>query len=144
MRASPDSLIRTRLKTGSDKLSADREAREAADHDVLAGRAGEVRAQLLDRLALVLVRVDVRLVEQHDVVHPGLELALGDLGADVLGLVGGLLLEHAQLGVLVGGNRGSGHFWSSFSVVVSAAASATALGSGSGAGSGSSALAAAA
>ena len=40
------------------------------------------------------------LVEQDDVVHPRLELALGDLRADVLGLVGGLLLEHAQLGVL--------------------------------------------
>src|SRR4051794_1869978 len=100
--ASPESLIRTRLKTGSSltRLRAHREAGEAADHDVLAGGAGEVGAQLLDRLALVLVRVDVRLVEQDDVVHPGLELALGDLRADVLGLVGGLLLEDAQLGVL--------------------------------------------
>src|SRR4051794_21293198 len=42
----------------------------------------------------------MRLVEQHDVVHPRLELALGDLRADVLGLVGRLLLEDAQLRVL--------------------------------------------
>src|SRR3954451_19346412 len=80
--------------------SAHREAGEAPDHDVLARGAGEVRADLLDRLLVVLVLVDVRLVEQHDVVHPGLELALGDLGADVLGLVSRLLLEDAQLGVL--------------------------------------------
>src|SRR4051794_26689236 len=100
--ASPESLIRTRLKTGSSltRLRAHREAGEAADHDVLAGGAGEVRAQLLDRLVLVLVRVDVHLVEQDDVLHPRPELALGDLRADVLGLVGGLLLEDAQLGVL--------------------------------------------
>src|SRR5215212_9476918 len=100
MRASPDSLIRTRLKTGSDNSGADREAGEAPDDDVLAGRSREGRAQLLDRLAVVLVPVDVRLVEQDDVLHPRLELALGDLRADVLGLVGRLLLEDAQLGVL--------------------------------------------
>src|SRR3954451_20705968 len=101
MRASPDSLIRTRLKTGSSlNLGADREAGEPPDHDVLAGGAGEVGAQLLDRLAAVLVLVDVRLVEQDHIVHPRLELALGNLGADVLGLVGRLLLEDAQLGVL--------------------------------------------
>src|SRR3954447_17315042 len=100
MRASPDSLIRTRWKTGSSNLCADGEPREAADDDVLARRAGEVRAHLLDRLAAVLVGVDVGLVEQHDVVHPRLELALGDPRADVLGLVGRLLLEDAQLGVL--------------------------------------------
>src|SRR4051794_18293727 len=100
MRASPDSLIRTRWKTGSSNLCADGEPREAAGDDVLARRAGEVRAHLLDRLAAVLVGVDVGLVEQHDVVHPRLELALGDLRADVLRLVGRLLLEDAQLGVL--------------------------------------------
>src|SRR3954454_18352498 len=101
MRASPDSLIRTRLKTGSSlNLGADREAGEPPDHDVLAGRPGEVGAELLDRLAAVLVLVDVRLVEQDDIVHPRLELALGDLRADVLGLVGPLLLEDPQLGVL--------------------------------------------
>src|SRR5690349_23321055 len=113
MRASPDNLMRTRLKTGSATpsprpasergrrpsfaqrpspegerrhLGADREAGETLDDDVLAGGAGEVRAQLLDRLAVVLVGVDVNLVEQHDVVHPRLELALGDLRADVLRL----------------------------------------------------------
>src|SRR3954451_10193609 len=102
IRASPESLIRTRLKTGSSltALRAYREAREATDDHVLARRARQGRAQLVDRLALVLVRVDVDLVEQDDVLHPGLQLALGDPRADVLGLVGGLLLEDAQLGVL--------------------------------------------
>ena len=46
-----------------------------------------------------LSRVDVDLVEQHDVAQPLLDLALDDPRADVLGLVGGLLLEDAGLGV---------------------------------------------
>src|SRR3954454_4584684 len=79
----------------------DGEAGEAADDDVLAHRARQRRAQLLDRL-LVLEMADVDLVEQDALLHPGLELALGDLGADVLGLVGRLLLEDLQLGLLVG------------------------------------------
>src|SRR4051795_8081809 len=104
MRASPESLIRTRLKTGSSVNGGSGphgEAGEAADHDVLAHRARQLRAQLLDRL-LVLEMADVDLIEQDDLLHPGLELALGDLGADVLGLVGRLLLEDLQLGLLVG------------------------------------------
>ena len=40
----------------------------------------ELRADLLDRLAVVLVAVDVRLVEQDDLLHPLAQLALGDLG----------------------------------------------------------------
>src|SRR5947208_5497945 len=107
MSASPDSFSRTRLNAGAEAtlatagrpLPADREAREPADDDVLAGRPREVRAQVLDRLAVVLVRVDVRLLEQDGVLHPLAQLALGDLRADVLGLVGGLLLEDAQLGL---------------------------------------------
>src|SRR5215208_5810054 len=102
--ASPDSFRRIRSNAGRLTASgSDREAREAADDDVLAGRAGERGAQLLDRLAVVLVGVDVRLLEQHDLFRPLAQLALGDLRADVLGLVGRLLLEHAQLGLLVGG-----------------------------------------
>src|SRR5690242_16207158 len=102
MRASPESLRRIRLKTGSPigGLRADGEAREAADHDILPGGAGELGAQLLDRLALVLVAVDVDLVEQDRLLHPLAQLALGDLAADLLRLVGRLLLEHAQLGLL--------------------------------------------
>src|SRR6266545_323356 len=78
---------------------AHREPREAAYDDVLARLGREVAAQLLDRLALVLVAVDMDLVEQHDLAEPALELALDDPRADVLGLVGGLLLEHPRLGV---------------------------------------------
>src|SRR4051794_29853009 len=73
-------------------LLPDGETDEALDDDVLAGLGGEVGAQLLDRLAVVLVAVDVLLVEQDDVLVPGLELALDDLGPDVVRLVGDLLL----------------------------------------------------
>src|SRR5918997_2606546 len=101
--ASPDSFSRTRLNTGSEITSAtslaDREAREPPDDDVLAGLRRQVRAQLLDRLAVEPVGVDVRLLEQDGLLHPLAQLALGDLRADVLGLVGGLALEHAQLGI---------------------------------------------
>src|SRR3712207_4668854 len=105
MRDSPDSFSRIRLKTGSPNaaaiLLADREAHELLDHDVLAGLAREVAAQLLDRLAAVLVGVDVLLVEEHDLAVPLLQLALDDLGPDVLRLVGRELLEDARLAALV-------------------------------------------
>src|SRR5262249_15032609 len=67
IRASPDSLSRIRLKAGAmvaepiddgpareprRRLLADGEAREAADHDVLARRGGELVAQLLHGLAV--------------------------------------------------------------------------------------------
>src|SRR5918992_1849394 len=98
IRASPESFSRMRLKAGSANSGAHGEAGEAADDHVLPRRARELLADLLDRLALVLVAVDVRLVEEDDLLEPLAQLALGDLRADVLGLVGGLLLEHAQLG----------------------------------------------
>src|SRR3954451_14482399 len=82
------------------RLVADLEAREAADDHVLSGLRAELCPKLLDRLAVVLVGVDVLLVEQHDLLHPLAQLALGDLWAHVLGLVGGLLLEDAQLSLL--------------------------------------------
>src|SRR3954468_16609480 len=97
MSASPLSFSRMRSKTGSD---ADGELGEAADDDVLSRGPRQLGAQLLDRLAVVLVAVDVRLPEQDDLLEPLVELALGDLGAHVLGLVGRLLLEYAQLGLL--------------------------------------------
>src|SRR5918998_1178606 len=81
MSASPDSFSRMRWKAGAGPFTRSgphREAREAADDHILPRRARELRAQLL---------------------HPLAELALGDPRSDVLGLVGGLLLEHAQLGV---------------------------------------------
>src|SRR4051812_3801605 len=81
-------------------LVADLEPGEPADDDVLAGLRAELGAKLLDRLAVVLVGVDVLLVEQHDLLHPLAQLAFGDLRAHVLGLVGRLLLEDAQLGLL--------------------------------------------
>src|ERR1700730_11848358 len=60
--ASPESLSRMRLKAGAiaveslyrQGLLADGEAGEAADHDVLAGRGGQLVTQLLNRLALEL------------------------------------------------------------------------------------------
>src|SRR3954468_3843776 len=83
IRASPESFRRTRSKAGGALwgaptssratrtprgplgLLAHLEAGEAADHDVLAGLRRGGRAQVLDRLAAVLVLVHVRLVEQH-------------------------------------------------------------------------------
>src|SRR5215210_6595979 len=102
IRASPESLSRIRLKTGSatGPSGPDGESGEAADDDVLAGRARQLGAQLLDRLAVVLVAVDVHLVEEDGLLHPLAQLALGDLAADLLWLVGGLLLEDPQLGLL--------------------------------------------
>src|SRR5215217_9091901 len=67
MRASPESLSRTLWKTA---LLTDGEPREAPDHHVLAGLGREVGAEVLDRLAVVLLAVDVRLLEQHHVVEP--------------------------------------------------------------------------
>src|ERR671936_2647130 len=123
MSASPESFTRTRLNagarltppsgsgrsagspgvtptpSGARRSRAHLEAGEAPDDDVLPSRAGQLLAELLDGLAAVAVGVDVRLIEQHDVVHPGLQLALGDAAADVLGLVRRLLLEDPELGL---------------------------------------------
>src|SRR5690348_2161189 len=112
MRASPESFRRTRLKAGRapsvegwpancPRLLADLEASEAPDHHVLARLRGRGRAQLLDGLSAVLVLVHVLLLEQDDLLEPLAELALGDLRAHVLRLVGGLLLVDAELGLLV-------------------------------------------
>src|SRR4051794_21004647 len=70
MRASPESFSRTRLKPGCAPSGEgcalkwrlglpDLEAREAADHDVLAGLRSRGRTKLLDRLPAVLVLVHV-------------------------------------------------------------------------------------
>ena len=79
-------------------LGPDFEAGEAGDPDVLAGLRRSLLAKLLDRLAVVLVAVDVRLLEQRDLLAPLGELALDDPLADVLGLalLGGLLLEDGR------------------------------------------------
>src|SRR5579884_3515985 len=121
--ASPESLSRTREYTGgpapapgaSAASSADGEPGEPADDNVLSGLGGQLRAQLLDRLAAVLVLVDVPLAQQHDVVEPLLELALDDPLADVLGAIGRLLggdplLALPVLGrdVLLGDGQGGG------------------------------------
>src|SRR5438067_3340183 len=106
-RDSPESFRRTRRKTGCDTRReslpsvAHDKAGEAADDDVLARLCREVRAELLDRLPVVLLAVDVLLVEQDPVLHPLLDLPLLDPAADVLGLALGLglLLVHAHLGV---------------------------------------------
>src|SRR4051794_18480405 len=106
MRASPDSFSRIRLNAGTlARLLADREAREPPDDDVLARLRRELGADLLDRLAVVLVRVDVRLLEQHDLLEPLVDLALGGALARVLGDVGHLRGGDAQLlGARVGGH----------------------------------------
>src|ERR671937_2603215 len=84
MRASPESFRRILLKAGLPSPStwdtanqnpnrpslADLEAREPANHDVLARLCGDLRTQLLDRAPLVLVRVDVFLLQQHDPLEP--------------------------------------------------------------------------
>src|SRR3954451_2974177 len=81
-------------------LFAHAEPHEAADDDVLARPGRQLGAQVLDRLAVVAVGVDVRLVEQHVLLEPLAPAALGDLRAHLLGLVGGLLLVDPQLGLL--------------------------------------------
>src|SRR4051794_6624078 len=96
MRASPESLRRTRLKAGSAivrrkpigrrLLLAELEAGEAGDAHVLAGLRGDLGAKLLDRLALVAVRANVLLLEQGDLLGPLAELPLDDLLDDVVGL----------------------------------------------------------
>src|SRR3954447_7886235 len=92
IRASPDSFSRTLEKSG-----ANLEPGEALDDDVLAGLRRELGAQLLDRLAAVLVRVDVLLLEQDDLLEPLADLALGGALARVLGDVGHLAGGDAQL-----------------------------------------------
>src|SRR3954454_16529109 len=80
MRASPDSFRRMRSKEGVTpraSLLADLEARKAPDHDVLSGARGQLGPQLLDRLAGVLVGVDVALVQQHDLLEPLAHPAFG-------------------------------------------------------------------
>src|SRR3954468_361121 len=92
IRASPDSFSRTLENSG-----ANLEPREALDDDVLAGLRRQLGAQLLDRLAAVLVRVDVLLLEQHDLLEPLVDLARRGALARVLGDVGHLAGGDAQL-----------------------------------------------
>src|SRR5580700_6063811 len=61
------------------------EACKSANHDVLAGLGRELVAQLLDCLAVELGVMHL-LLEQHDRLIPGVELALDDALAHVLGL----------------------------------------------------------
>src|SRR6266542_4445572 len=84
--ASPDSLSRMRLKPTTAVLRADREAGEAPDDHVLPELSGQLGTDLVDRLAVVAVGVDVRLAEQGDLLEPLAQLALGDLAAYLLGL----------------------------------------------------------
>src|SRR3954447_8614868 len=108
MSASPDSFRRTRPNAAcpfcdSGLLLPHLEAREAADHHVLAGSGRDLRAPLLDGLGLVLLLVHVLLFEEHDLFEPLAHPALGDLLLDVLGLAlaGGLLAEDPHLALAV-------------------------------------------
>src|SRR5436309_11767119 len=92
MRASPDSLSRTR-----ENLGANLEAGEALDDDVLAGLGRQLGAQLLDGLAAVLVLVDVLLAQEDDLVEPLAELALRRALARLLGHVLHLAHRDPQL-----------------------------------------------
>src|SRR5918995_4935959 len=68
--ASPESFSRIRLKLAEAAkpplLLSDLEPGEAGDSDVLARLGGDVVPQVLDRLALVFLLIEVLLVEQHD------------------------------------------------------------------------------
>src|SRR3712207_1047780 len=93
IRASPESFRRIRRNAGvrapfpsTGLLLAHREPAEAADHHVLARLRGGLAPDLLDRAAVVLVRVHVRLAQEHDLVEPLPQPALGDLRTHVLGL----------------------------------------------------------
>src|SRR5581483_2959292 len=76
--ASPESFRSTRRYAGAAALegscwavsATDLEPREPADHDVLAGLRRECLPELLDRLAAVLVLIDVLLPHQHHVRKP--------------------------------------------------------------------------
>src|SRR3954453_18191625 len=102
MSASPDSFSRTRPKAATAWSGSDGEAREALDDDVFAGVGRPLGAQFLDRLAAVLVLVDVGLLEQHDLLQPLVDLALGGALARMLGDVGHLAGGDPQLLGLVG------------------------------------------
>src|SRR5918994_14094 len=113
--ASPESFSRTRLKLAEAirrLLLSHLEAGEARDPDVLAGLGGELGAQVLDRLALVALLVEVLLIEQDQLGGPLAELPLDDFPDDVLRLAVGLRLfleEGALLRDLLLGDVLEGH-----------------------------------
>src|SRR5947209_6533028 len=105
--ASPESFSRIRRKTGgaifddAGVSAADGKPGKATHHDVLAGLGGQLGAQLLDRLAAVLLLVDVLLAQKDDIVEPLVELARDDPLTDVLRPVGRLLDRDSLLALAV-------------------------------------------
>src|SRR4051812_34789304 len=109
--ASPESFSRTRRKAAlplpaapsfaTRLLLSHLEAGEAPDHDVLAGAGRELGAQLLDRLAAVLVLVDMLLLQEHGLLQPLPQASLDHLLLHLLRLtvVGGLLSQDASFGL---------------------------------------------
>src|SRR5215203_3576051 len=87
-RAEAKRLLLPHLETG-----------EAGDADVLTGLGGDLRSEVLDRLPLVELLVEVLLVQERDLRCPLLELAVHDLLDHVLGLAvgSGLFLEDRAL-----------------------------------------------
>src|ERR1700744_2301775 len=81
IRASPESFRRMRPNRSPAircLLVSDAEVGEAGDADVLAGFRGQLLAQLLDRLRVVFLGVDVLLIEQRHFRGPFFELTLDD------------------------------------------------------------------
>src|SRR5918995_1960561 len=82
--------------TREASLLPDLEPGEARDRHVLPRARGDVRTQLLDRLALVAIGVDVLLLEQRDLALPLGQLSADDLLHDLVGLavLAGAPFEH--------------------------------------------------
>src|SRR5829696_4393095 len=113
IRASPEIFSSMRLNraeaNGRTLLLPHLEAREAGDAYVLARLGRDLGAQVLDRLALVLLLVEVLLIEEDELGGPLLQLPLDDLLHDVVRLAVGLrlilqdaaLVRHLLLGDVV-------------------------------------------
>src|SRR3954452_5530506 len=95
------SMRRRAYRPRRGSVLADPEVGDASHANVLTGLRGELLAQLLDRLFLVLVGVDVLLLEQRDLASPFRHLTLDDLLHDIVGLalLARLCLEDAALGL---------------------------------------------
>src|SRR5215212_6399926 len=115
MSASPESFSRIRLNRAEAKarlLLSHLKPREAGDAHVLSGVRGDLRAQVLDRLALVALLVEVLLIEEDELRGPLAKLTVDDLLHDVVRLAVGLRLlleDPALVGDVLLGDVLEGH-----------------------------------